>query len=414
MGGPERYLFNLKQILEEKGHTVIPFSIQYTKNEHSEYEAFFASPIADHESILYQDQKWNIKTFVKTIERNFYSSEVDRKLSDLIEYVKPDFAIVLQYLRKLSPSVLVALNQKKVPFIVRLSDYGLICPSHNLFRSNNICELCTTGNLINSVRHKCVHNSYGASTVNYLATKYHHSRGYFNLVNHFVSPSMALVNKFVEVGWSRERFSHLPTFANLPERRSPKEREHKIVYAGRVEYIKGVHLILEALKILKQSKNLAVPLEIAGSGSEDYVNGLKSYCITNNLTKVKFLGDLKKNELFDLYESSAVSIVPSLWYDNMPNSALESLSLGTPVIGPSHGCFPEFIFDGENGLLFTPGDAVDLARKIHTILDNDDNDIKRMKDNAISCIKTHFSADRHYQILMGIVDKVKGNYKLLK
>jgi glycosyltransferase involved in cell wall biosynthesis len=411
MGGPERYLFNLKHILEEKGHTVIPFSIRYPKNEHSEFESFFASPVADEESILYKDQKWDVKTFFKTLERNFYSSEVESKLSDLIEYVKPDFAIVLQYLRKLSPSVLVALNQKKVPFIVRLSDYGLICPSHNLFRGNSICELCTTGNLINSVRHKCVHNSYGASTVNYLATKFHHSSGYFNLVNHFVSPSMALVNKFVEVGWSRERFSHLPTFANLPEGRTPKEREHKIVYAGRVEYIKGVHLILEALKILKETKNLAVPLEIAGGGSEDYVNGLKSYCIENHLTEVKFLGDLKKNELFDLYESSAVSIVPSLWYDNMPNSALESLSLGTPVIGPNHGCFPEFIFDDENGLLFRPGDAEDLAKKIHTILNNDDNDIEKMKDNAISCIRTHFSADRHYQILMSIIDKVKKGHQ---
>lgn len=411
MGGPERYLFNVKEILEQKGHTVIPFSIRYPKNEHSEYEAFFASSLADEESILFKDQKWNVKAFFKTLERNFYSFEVESKLSDLIEYVKPDFAIVLQYLRKLSPSVLVALNRKKVPFVVRLSDYGMICPSHNLFRGNKICELCTTGNLFNSVRHKCVHNSYGASAVNYLATKFHHSSGYFNLVNHFVSPSMALVNKFVEAGWARERFSHLPTFANLPERKNPKERGLKIVYAGRVEYIKGVHLILEALKILQQSENLVVPFEIAGSGSKDYVNGLKSYCITNNLAKVKFLGDLKKSDLFDLYESSAVSIVPSLWYDNMPNSALESLSLGTPVIGPNHGCFPEFIFDGESGLLFKPGDVVDLAKQIHTILNKDDNDIERMKDNAISSIRTHFSADRHYQILMGIVDKVRFDYK---
>ncbi|MBL7874120.1 MAG: glycosyltransferase family 4 protein [Cyclobacteriaceae bacterium] len=410
MGGPERYMFNLKHILEEKGHTVIPFSIHYPKNQHSEYEEFFAPPIADEESILYKDQKWNLKSFIKTIERNFYSQEVEDKLTALIDHVKPDFAIVLQYLRKLSPSVLVALSNKRISFIVRLSDYGLICPSHNLFRDDSICELCTTGNLINSIRYKCVHNSFGASTVNYLATKYHHSKKYFDLINHFVSPSKALIQKFVESGWSKERFSHLPTFANLPVRITHSEKEPKIVYAGRLEYVKGVHLLLESIQLLKERSKLNFTLKIAGSGSAYYVESLKSYCVTKNLREVEFLGELEKDALFDLYESSVASIVPSLWYDNLPNSALESLSLGTPVIAPNHGCFPEFVFDGENGFLFKPCDATDLAEKIYSIFSSN-TDITRMKENAISSIKSNFSAELHYKRLMDIIEKVKSNSK---
>jgi glycosyltransferase involved in cell wall biosynthesis len=411
VGGPERYLFNIKQILEEKQHTVIPFSIRYPKNEHSEYESFFASPIAGDGAILFKDQKWNVKNFFKTVERNFYSPEVEEKLSDLIESTKPDFAIVLQYLRKLSPAVLVALKRKKIPFIVRLSDYGLVCPSHNLFRGNNICELCTTGNLINSVRYKCVHNSYGASMVNYLATKYHHSRGYFGLIDHFVSPSKALVAKFIHLGWAKDRFSYLPTFANLPEKPAADERERKIMYAGRLEYVKGVHLILEALAYLKQQNNLTVAFKVAGSGSEEYVNKLKNFCEHHELREVEFLGDLKKDLLFNLYGSSLASIIPSLCYDNLPNSALESLALGTPVIGPSHGSFPEFITDGENGFLFRPGDAKDLAKSILTILGKNKHEAMRIKDNAISRVRTDFSPERHYQLLMEIIEKVKSNHQ---
>lgn len=410
VGGPERYLFNLKELLEEKGHTIVPFSIRYSKNEYSEYEPFFASPIGDEEAILYKDQQWNIRSFIKTIERNFYSREVEEQLSKLIEYSKPDFAIVLQYLRKLSPSILVALNKKKIPFFVRLSDYGMVCPSHNLFRGDNICELCTTGNLAHSIRYKCVHDSYGASVVNYLATKYHHSKNYFDKINHFVAPSKALIDKLTSLGFSKSRFSYLPTFTNFYNLPAETSREPKIVYAGRLEHLKGVHLILEALNILIQENGLAVSLKLAGSGSKEYVDKLKSFCQGNNLSQVEFLGALNKEPLLNLYRSSVASIIPSLCYDNLPNSALESLAMGTPVIGSNHGSFPEFITDGENGMLFDPGNAVDLASKIRRILNNSKHKNDLMRQNAISRVRSDFSADRHYQLLMDIVDKVKNNF----
>ena len=44
-GGPERYLFNIKDLLEKNGHTVIPFSVKNVHNAETEYENYFMSPI---------------------------------------------------------------------------------------------------------------------------------------------------------------------------------------------------------------------------------------------------------------------------------------------------------------------------------------------------------------------------------
>ena len=95
VGGPERYLFNLKELLESKEHSIIPFSIKYSLNEQSEYQEYFVSPLSDDESVYFKNQSWNFKTVFKTIERNFYSPEVERNLTKLIADTKPDFAIPL-------------------------------------------------------------------------------------------------------------------------------------------------------------------------------------------------------------------------------------------------------------------------------------------------------------------------------
>src|SRR2546425_172764 len=102
-GGPERYMFNVKTLLESRGHTIVPFSIAYDQNEPSPYEHYFASPIAGSSDVYFKDQSQSAGTILKSLERAFYSREVYRKLESLIAAERPDVALVQHYLRKLSP-----------------------------------------------------------------------------------------------------------------------------------------------------------------------------------------------------------------------------------------------------------------------------------------------------------------------
>lgn len=404
MGGPERYLFNLQQLLESNLHQVIPFSIKYPINEPTEYEEYFVSSLSDDESVFFKDQKLNAKSMIKTFERNFYSKEVEYKLSKLIEDTKPDFAIVLLYLRKLSPAVLVALSKNKIPFVVRLSDFGMICPASTLFRKESVCELCVKGSLLNSVKYKCVHGSLMASVVNYLATQYHYHKKYFDLVKYFIVPSKFTIQKMVEGGLDKNKFIHIPTFVYLPEQSNLKKKENQFVYTGRIEYVKGVHILLKAMKLLSKD-SISYSLKLAGNGDEEYINELKDYIKKNQVKDIEFVGSLNKNELKILLSESSFSVTTSLWYDNMPNAVLESLSCGIPVIAPRHGCFPEMIMDGINGMLYNPSDEIDLSIKIKYLLDNSKLS-ERMGKEAIEFVKEKHSPEKHYMQLMNIKESL--------
>lgn len=405
-GGPERYLFNLKNLLEEHGHTVIPFSITYTKNEESEYSQYFATPLSNEDEVFFHEQTWNLISVFKTLERSFYSGEVFTKLSKLINDTKPDFAIVLHYLRKLSPSVLDALTKAKVPFIVRLSDFEMICPNAHLLRKNNVCELCVKGSVLNSIRYKCVQNSYGASIINYLAVKYHEMRGYLSTVKYFVVPSKFTINKMVEGGWPGEKFVYLPTFVSKDIREISRKRE-QIIFIGRVVKAKGIHLLFEALKMLKDdSGELRFSVIIVGEGEQDYIAEIQKYIGNNKINNIKFVGFKNKDEINELLKQSLFCVIPSIWYDNMPNVLLESFAAGTPVVVPNMGSFCEIVTDNYNGMLFAPNNTQDLKEKINYLLKSPEL-CYSMGRNSLEYIEKYHSPETHYNKIIQIYNNMK-------
>ena len=54
-GGPEKYMFNIKKILEENGHEVIPFSIHSNKNVETEYSKYFVEPIGSRDATYFDE-----------------------------------------------------------------------------------------------------------------------------------------------------------------------------------------------------------------------------------------------------------------------------------------------------------------------------------------------------------------------
>ncbi|MFL5894253.1 MAG: glycosyltransferase family 4 protein [Thermoleophilaceae bacterium] len=67
-----------------------------------------------------------------------------------------------------------------------------------------------------------------------------------------------------------------------------------------------------------------------------------------------------------------VVVVPSIRPDPFPNSALEALAAGRPVVAAASGGLPEMIRDGETGLLVVPGDPAALARALRRLADDDE------------------------------------------
>ncbi len=370
-GGPERYLFNLQAQLEQCKHGVIPFSIDYAKNRHSHYSKYFVSPIGDRKQVYYDQQDKSSTTLMKTISRLFYSNEVEKAVGHLVERTSPDIAYVLHYLRKLSPSLLVGLKKKGVPVIVRLSDYMMLCPQAHFLRDDAPCTLCMPNKLLPSLRHKCVKGSSAASLLNLLATWYHRRKHFFDLIDTFVCTNQFMYNMMVEAGYSEKRLACIPTFTNL-DYFQPDQSGRKsdyFVYVGRVTPIKGVHVLLEAMGKLPKNKLQSTKLKIAGPVDREYLDQCKKIVSTLGLGQyVEFLGEVSTDVLPLLLNKALFSIVPSIWFENLPNSILESYSCGTPVLASNIGSLKDCINVGETGFLFEPGNAKDLAEKMEHCL----------------------------------------------
>ena len=66
-----------------------------------------------------------------------------------------------------------------------------------------------------------------------------------------------------------------------------------------------------------------------------------------------------------------IFVMPSVLREGLPMVLLEAMAAGVPIVGSRVEGIPEVIRDREDGLLFTPGDAADLARAVARLVDGD-------------------------------------------
>ena len=407
-GGPERYMFNLTDQLLAKGHEVIPFSIHYSKNVSTPFSQYFVEPLGGRDEVYFDQQKKSFKTVSRTLSRLFYSSEVEKAVCRMVDDHEPQIAYVLHYLRKFSPALLVGLKKRSIPIVVRLSDYAMLCPQAHLLRDNQPCTLCVHGNILPSVQYRCMKGSLAASTLNMLATWYHRNRHFFDLIDCFVCTNDFMYNMMLDAGYPENKLVCIPTFTNI-EHFFPNTgyvKSDYFAYCGRLTELKGVHVILEAIAHIKKKNCADVRLKIAGTGDPEYVDACRRQVANRELeTNVEFVGELNTEQLPGFLANALFSVVPSLWFENLPNSLIESLACGTPVIASNIGSLSGCIDNGRNGFLFIPGDSLDLAEKMAHCLENETL-LNTMAMNARIEAEAEYSSVKHINKLLRVFNEL--------
>ena len=139
---------------------------------------------------------------------------------------------------------------------------------------------------------------------------------------------------------------------------------HLVLFAGRLEYEKGVQTVLHALERLVEQVG-AVRFLIAGVGT--YSDELRRLVDELGLAhRVHFTGFLEERALRLHYAAADVAVAPSL-YEPFGLVATEAMACGTPVVVSDTGGLREIVVDG-TGLTFPPQDAEQLASRIAEIL----------------------------------------------
>jgi glycosyltransferase involved in cell wall biosynthesis len=120
---------------------------------------------------------------------------------------------------------------------------------------------------------------------------------------------------------------------------------------------KGFTLLDSALARLKDISDVA--LISLGRGEKPTLQSALPHIHLGTLTEDRMIAAV--------YSMADVFVIPSL-EDNLPNTVLESMACGTPVVGFRVGGIPDMVREGENGLLVPRGDITGLASAIETLL----------------------------------------------
>ena len=171
------------------------------------------------------------------------------------------------------------------------------------------------------------------------------------------------------LGLDREKVHTVPIGINLQghaPRPSSGDGPFVIGYLARVAPEKGLHLLADAYRILRQERGLAeARLEVGGYLAPDhgpYLEGIRGRLREWGLEgELRYHGTLDREAKIALLQSLDVLSVPSPYAEPKGLYVLEALANGVPCVQPRHGAFPEVLGRTDGGVLFEPNDARDLA-----------------------------------------------------
>lgn len=399
-GGPEKYMFNIKKMLENNGHEVIPFSIHSNKNVETEYSKYFVEPIGGRDATYFDEVKKTPKSIWQMLTRSVYSAEVEKAIKKEIKDIKPDLVYIIHFVNKLSPSVITGAKKLGIPVVLRLSDYFLLCPRFDFMYQKKICEDCLSKGYRSCIKKRCVKGSLFASVIRVFSMKFHSFIHVYRGVDAFITPSEFLKKKLVANGFDEKKIICIPTFtASKSEIGEPQVGSYGL-YFGRITEEKGVETVIKAYEKLP-----GYEIKIMGDDTTEEATRLKEYVKKHGMKNVEFLGFKSGTELEEVIKGARFTLIPSIWYDNLPNTALESFQYSKPVIASNIGSLPELVVDGVNGYLFGAGNEDALVKMIQKM--DDDELVMKMGAESRRRLETRFAPQTHYDALMKVFSDVK-------
>lgn len=160
---------------------------------------------------------------------------------------------------------------------------------------------------------------------------------------------------------------------------------NRILFVGRITGEKQIDVLLNAIKLLPES--LDAQLEIVGGG--DQFKNLQSLAESLGIAgRVKFLGYVTDQELRQAYTRATVFAMPSI-AELQSIATMEAMASALPVVAADAMALPHLVHDGENGHLFRPGDAQDLADKLENVLTLPQEELDVLKNASLRIVATH-------------------------
>lgn len=313
---------------------------------------------------------------------------VDRMLRD-----RPfDVLHVQNFFPLLSPSVYYAAKKHGVAVVQTLRNYRLLCPGVYFYRDGRVCEDCM-GKVFKypGILHGCYRGSRLATATVAAMTAFHTIKGtWLNAVDLYIALTQFVRDKFIEAGFPEDKLVVKNNFV-YPDPGCGTGEGGYALFVGRLSPEKGLDTLLAAWKQLGRNWKL----KIAGDGPMSAE--VQAFCDAHR--DVEWVGAKSRAETSELMSGARVLVFPSQWYETFGRVAIESFAAGTPVIASRLGAMAEICDDMQTGLLFEPGNANDLGKKLRWVFDNPAR-VAQMRPIARQTYESRYTMHENCRVLI--------------
>lgn len=287
-----------------------------------------------------------------------------------LDHFRPD-VVHIQHLLGLPVSLLAVLRQRRIPHLMTLHDYSLVCANTKLL-TNDTEQLCAGPRAyLNCAR--CGLAKLGQPGLRPLApalallfaARAQPWRQMLRRVPLFLAPTPFVRQTCIQHGMPPEAVQVLDYGIALPPEPPVPVRKAgalRVAFVGSVARLKGVHVLVQAFNSLPAEAEL----RIAGPLDREpaYVADLRALACHPN---IRFLGALGRAETQSLMDWADVVAVPSIWYEVSPLVIHEAFARQRPVLTGDFGSLAACVEHGVNGWRVAPHQPAAWAAALHDL-----------------------------------------------
>lgn len=228
--------------------------------------------------------------------------------------------------------------------------------------------------------------------------------------SHHVCISEHLVNYVENMGYPRnacsviapmlpaEWFNETGVLSGI----NTKERVRRILYAGRLEHFKGVHVLIKAFGSVC-SENEGLQLRIVGTGPKEY---LEELILQAEGLPVQFCGRVSPQAVREEMEAADVVVVPSLYEEPFGRVALEAMATGNVVIASRVGGLGKIFEDSDEGILVEAGNVEGLSEAITRLID-EPQFFRQLATRGFHRANTCYNLQQGIRLFTDVIEQVR-------
>lgn len=307
--------------------------------------------------------------------REISNPESEEVFHRTLAEIQPDM-VHFHGLTGLCASLMPIAREYGVPTVVSMHDYWLMCPRRDLLdRSGQVCSDAGSGAKCG----ECVECMPTCESAQTYADRYESMTGWLSEADMVVAESDFMHRFLLTHGIPESRITDIRPAAKTAEALwAWRHRSHDaggplvFGYIGAISRSKGPHLLVEAASMLSDLRE-GFRISIQGAIADpDYAREIEEQVLKlqYDLPGVGLANDYEPGMLHRILSEMDVCVVPTLWPDSAPRTAMEALGARVPVIGSMVGGIPDLVEHGVNGLLFERGNAESLALQMRCIIEH--------------------------------------------